>query len=188
VTFVRLALSAWSFVALVALTVGSSSLAGCGYEDPSYGGVSFACDAFHACPAGYLCISGRCLPSGGSGSDETPPPAKIGVDCGGATCSGANLCCNYFGGGDGVLACEPSNVCTLGNGRGVVACDGPEDCPNGSVCCTDGIAAAKCEPGNSCDVDDQLCNSSFDCPLAAPFCRRSDLPARPFKVCDPSPS
>lgn len=178
-TFVRLASSAWLFVVLAVASVVAA--ASCGYDDQSYEGVGFACDLRHACPEGFVCINGRCARD--FGGEEPPPPAELGVNCGGIVCPSPTVCCNDFGGGIGVLVCLPAGSCGPPS-RDLVTCDGDEDCGVGASCCTDGIGGTSCEPGNSCDADDQLCRTSFDCPVTAPFCCPSDFPTRPFWVCD----
>lgn len=176
--FVRLTASAWLFAVLaVASTVSAASLAACGYDDQSYDGVGFACDLSHACPAGRVCVSGRCVIEG---TGDPPPPAQLGVDCGGVSCQGNTICCNDFT--IPALACLPSGSCTFGAGREPVTCDGPEDCGTGA-CCTEGFGGSVCL-ATGCEADDRICHSNADCPPAEPFCCPSNAPTRPFKVCD----
>jgi hypothetical protein len=180
VTFVRLASSSWLFAVLAVASIVSA--ASCGYDDRSYQGVGFACDALHACPDGSTCVNARCV-SGNLG-DDPAPPSELGVNCGGVSCSPSTVCCNDFT--IPLLTCLPAGACTLASGRNPVTCDGPEDCGANGACCTDGIGGATCATSRSCDADDKICHTNIDCPVSEPFCCPSDSPARPFKVCDSS--
>jgi hypothetical protein len=142
---VRFALVVWS----LALLAAASS---CGYDDRSYDGVSFACDATHPCPDGVACVAGRC--AGGSTYQ-----GQQGVACGGALCGAGSACCDEI---ISPLYCTGFGTCEAKELR----CDGQEDCPGGTSCCLEG-ALSICRA--SCTTV-ELCSRDADCGADEPFC------------------
>jgi hypothetical protein len=138
----------------------------CGYEDPSYEGVVFACDSLNACPPGQMCVRGKCA------GDPTPPVGgQVGVVCGTATCAIGSSCCDDFV--DPSRCFQGASDSCLGL---VLACDGGEDCSSGQKCCYSGDTACSDTP---CAI--QVCSSAAECPSATPNC--CSTPAFSFKRC-----
>ncbi len=138
----RFVLSAW----LLLLACWTA----CGYDDRSYDGISFACDASHPCPPGVACVNGRC-----TGTNV----GQQGVQCGGARCALGSSCCDEV---INPLYCTSFGTCQAQELR----CDGQEDCTGGTSCCLEGTLSL-CR--GSCDTL-ELCSSNADCSGAEPFC------------------
>lgn len=119
---------------------------------PDYAHTAFRCGDGHICPAGQMCLEGRCLRAA---------PTGDGVMCGGQmTCGVGQQCC--FDLLDPPGRCiDAGSVCP---GTSAL-CDGSEDCQAGDRCCADGdtvFCDAACET--------YACQDAGDCPSTAPNC------------------
>jgi hypothetical protein len=100
----------------------------------------------------------------------TPPDANTGVTCGNQTCTGGDLCCVPFGGGNGGTDLTCAASCPPGTSG--YACDGPEDCASGSVCCIS-RGGSSCTDVNSCggwNGGNVACRVATDCPTQGDQC------------------
>jgi len=94
----------------------------------------------------------------GGAVDATAPDPRAGkIECGANKfCTvGTQFCCPNFDNAD----CIPAS--DIGFCESRIRCDGPEDCPNGKVCCRSGMEST-C--ATSCAVEDTLCHDNAQCP------------------------
>jgi hypothetical protein len=141
--------------------------AACSYNEPSYQGVVFSCDAEHACPTGSSCVDGKC--SGGS--------AQVGVLCGSAVCPGGKSCCEDFVNAPRCIGA--GEVCTGSQ----LECDGAEDCA-GERCCFGNSGDADCKA--TC-AEITVCHTNVECGGAAPNCCALPAPFNTLKGCQATP-
>jgi hypothetical protein len=96
-------------------------------------------------------------------------PVNAQVLCGawgtGASCEVNVPCCAQNSGGLTYECTVPTDPCELGT---LVFCDGPEDCPDGQICCSDYDAqrhgSAYCRTGPCPGTNSEFCHGDLDCP------------------------
>lgn len=137
---------------------------------PDYAHTAFRCDEGHGCPAGQMCLDGRCRRGALTGD---------GVVCGQddkgsmQVCDTSQQCCLDLFNPPRCIAA--GDVCP-----GTAAlCDGSEDCQAGDRCCADGDTVF-CDA--ACDHD--ACRDAADCPSTAPNCCHDD-DTTPWGQCSP---
>jgi len=133
---------------------------------------------------------------------SSPPHAERvpdGVVCAGQVCPPGTVCCDYssckktvidpgFLGGPVDAGSNPS-VC---NDMPYLACDGPEDCPDGTVCCYQDFlqlphTACEAAQGTTCNFfEATVCHSDSDCqpPGGYSSARCKPYGSIPITVCD----
>ena len=94
------------------------------------------------------------------------------VVCGISTCDRQQnrMCC--IDTQSGIKTCRP--ISCNGVTEYAYECDGPEDCPNGKVCCVDLLAFAPARPSacRPAPLNSEViaCHTNADCPNAQPHC------------------
>ena len=152
------------------LLAALAAFAGC---DCGGGATGDECRMQDDCPAGLVCVGGRCLAfDGGSedgpvdtdaagegedGAGETPCPGPV---CGGACCAAGQVCYAE-------VCCDPDRVCgaeCCGAGEvcedDVCRLDCGEEPPCGDICCDAGEVCA----AGGCVVPGDPCDDPYDCP------------------------
>ncbi len=126
-------------------------------------------DGFPVAPGVYSATDPACaLPVIGPGAS---------VDCEGRNCTSENggLCCPAS------LMMSRTGVCSPNCPKAGMPCDGPDDCSNGSVCCSmesaAGFRGTSCVNPSLCASPSRLiCRETSDCPAAQTCVRPDPMP------------
>ncbi|MCP4503019.1 MAG: hypothetical protein GY822_24035 [Deltaproteobacteria bacterium] len=142
----------------------------------------FCADGYGACPAGFACQQGGCVPVEQAGSCENALVCRDGESCpDGQRCSDLNICAADIDCGVGEICAQDPGplfaICISGcprgetlvsngqtlichaDGRFAPLCTGDNECNNGLIC---KVATGVCtSPG---------CQASSDCPLPRTYC------------------
>jgi hypothetical protein len=102
-----------------------------------------------------------------SAPDAVPvePDAAVGIGCGGALCTGTQICCSAIVLGMVTQSCTEPAEC---QGQ-ASSCDGPEDCGDNQICCESSGSGAACQDqGLFCQFE--LCHTASDCSDPGQIC------------------